>query len=228
MSRSFCTVARNFIFVICLLLNFVASASAPDYADAGSWAYYGEEKKAVDVFFIAPTVYFGSAEKLSMSLDDKVSLSMFKGATNMEKGIYDGMAAFYAPYYRQGSLLAYNEDGRIKEDGFRPTSAEAREVFATAYAGVKKAFAYYWQHENKGRPFIIAGFSQGADHSVRLLKDYADNKKFADQLIAAYVIGWRVTDADLAQLGNIAMAKGRTDTGVVVSFNSEEKLSVIR
>ena len=43
----------------------------------------------------------------------------------------------------------------------------------------------------------------------------------ADQLIACYAIGWRVTDEDLADSPFLRMAAGEMDTGVVISFNSE-------
>lgn len=212
----------SFIFTVLVLINITAWAGEPNYADEANWAYFGESRsKAVDVFFIAPTVELGSPTVMALDMNNEAIKSSFVGATNMEKGLYDRTGNFYAPFYRQASLLAYNVDGRLNSAGYRPSAEESRKLFATAYEDVRKAFAYYWTTENKGKPVIIAGFSQGAQHAVRLLTDYVDNEKFRKQHIATYAIGWRVTDADLAQLGSIKMAAKADDVGVIVSFNSE-------
>ena len=72
---------------------------------------------------------------------------------------------------------------------------------------------------NHGRPYIIAGFSQGADMVKHLLKY---NKNVNSKMIAAYAIGWNFTEDEVANYPNIKMAQGETDTGVVVSFCSED------
>ena len=83
----------------------------------------------------------------------------------MEKGIYDEDARFFAPYYRQAGLNAYE------------LSAEEREPYLdSAYEDVKDAFLYYLENYNDGRPIILAGFSQGANLSIRLLKDCFDEE----------------------------------------------------
>lgn len=61
------------------------------YADAENWAYAETDvtDKAADVFFVAPTVYLGTEEKLSWDSYDEKAKTSFVGAVNMEKGIYD-------------------------------------------------------------------------------------------------------------------------------------------
>ena len=216
-----CCLLR-FLLAVLLFVNVAVCAATPDYADRANWAYFGGNKsKSVDIFFIAPTVELGSPQVMAMDITDGKIKSSFLGATNMEKGIYDATGNFYAPFYRQASLLAYNVDGTINKEGYRLGSTESKKLFATAYADVRKAFDYYWEYENKNKPVIIAGFSQGAQHAISLLKDYAANKKFRSRHIATYAIGWRVTDADLARLHGITMAKNACDTDVIIAFNSE-------
>ncbi len=177
-----------------------------DYSNAGNWAFYPENQEhKVDVFFIAPTS--GSDESCNMSMDDEGYKASFVGATTMEKGIYDTQADFYAPFYRQVSLECY----------FLPEN-EREQYLETAYADVDQAFTYYMKHINKGRPYILAGFSQGGDMIKRLLEN---NKLIDDNMIAAYAIGWNFTEEDIQKYPSIKMAQGETDLGVVVSFCSE-------
>ena len=45
--------------------------------------------------------------------------------------------------------------------------------------------------------------------------------KYSKNLIAAYCIGWRITEDDVARYPHLNMAQGEDDTGVIVSFNCE-------
>lgn len=181
------------------------------YAQAENWAYLETDKTAnADVFFICPTVYGGGADSFNMSMDDETTKSDFLGATNMEKGIYDQDARFFAPYYRQVGLNVYE------------LPVEEREPYlAIAYEDVKDAFTYYLEHYNDGQPIILAGFSQGADMSIRLLKDCFADEEVNDLLVACYAIGWSITEEELAEYPHLRFASGEDDTGVIVSFNSE-------
>ena len=145
-----------------------------------------------------------------MPLDDADAKADFLGATNMEKGIYDADSRFFAPYYRQASLYTYS----LPEN-------ERTTALSAAYEDIKDAFEYYLANDNDGRPIILAGFSQGGDLVLRLLQDYFDDDALADQLVACYAIGWRVTEDQLAEHPHMRFATGEADTGVIVSFNSE-------
>ena len=92
-----------------------------------------------------------------------------------------------------------------------------------AYEDVKVAFNYYYENYNDGQPIILAGFSQGADMCLRLMKDCFDDEELMDQLIACYAIGWRITEDDLEEYPQLKMAAKEDDTGVVISFNSESE-----
>ena len=189
-----------------------AAEAAPDYSDAANWAYLETENtdKTADVFFICPSVYGGSDDACNMSLSDADTKESFVGAINMEKGIYDADSRFFAPYYRQIGLNVYDMP-----------EADREPYLETAYADVRDAFLYYMDNYNEGRPIVLAGFSQGADMCLRLMKDLFDDEALADQLVACYAIGWRITEEDVAEYPQLKMATGESDTGVIVSFNSE-------
>ena len=136
----------------------------------------------------------------------------FVGATNMELGIYDNVTSIYAPYYRQATFPVYS------------LSAEEQEKYLSiAYEDVKNAFIYYADHTDASRPLILAGFSQGADLVIRLMKDLFDEPKYQRRLVATYAIGWKLTEDEVTEYPHLKPAQDETDTGVIITFNSEDK-----
>ena len=186
-----------------------ADAGAPDYARAENWAWYaiGEDRPA-DLFIICPTV--DMRDETNLSLDDEKTKAAFLGALAMERGIYEDSARLFAPYYRQASMKAY----------FLP-EAGREAALAFAYRDVSAAFSRYLSTENNGRPIILAGFSQGADHCYRLLAEYFGDDALRSRLVAVYAIGWPCTEELVRQHPRIRPAQGADDTGVVVSFDCE-------
>ena len=213
------TVISVFLaFILVLPASSLAaenSASTLDYGKIENWAYFENDKdKNVDVFLICPTVDTKS-ETNSFDLNDKLKAS-FVNALDMEKGIYEETGRLFSPYYRQMSLNAY----KLSEE----EQAKAREI---AYSDISAAFRWYLDNENDGRGFILAGFSQGSQMCLELLKEYfggnaAEAKQLSENLIAVYSIGWSVTAELTSEYPQIVPAKCETDTGVVVSFDCED------
>lgn len=194
-----------------------------DYLDMSNWAYYGiGEDKPVDVFLICPTV--DTKDEYNMSMDDEKTKEHFVGALNMERGLYEDTARMFAPYYRQAAMKVYS------------LPPEERAPYLDfAYRDVKNAFAWYLAHQNKGRPIILAGFSQGADMCYRLMEDYFGEGRdlisfdesvdwgdsLSEQLVAVYAIGWPCTQEMTEKNPQIVPAKAEDDIGVVVGFDCE-------
>lgn len=201
------------IMLLLVLAAFcsLASAQEPDYADAGSWAYWrvGENKPA-DLFIVCPTVDLGTGGNKNMNLADNEAKKNFYGALNMERGIYEQYCRMYAPYYRQAVLADYDLPAN-----------EAEPYFNLAYKDVRAAFVYYMQHENNGRPFVLAGFSQGAEMCLRLLKEFGNEDFVKNNMVACYAIGWRFTPQEAEKYPYIQPAKCADDLGKVIIFNSE-------
>lgn len=186
-----------------------------DYGDPASWAYLalGEEKD-VDVFLIPPTVDTLSPSN-SVDLNEKLK-GRFVNALDMERGIFEDTCRMYAPYYRQMSIGAYAlpADQRV----------QAREV---AYRDIADAFQWYLDNENDGRPVILAGFSQGGELCLEIMKDFYDGSSeeaagLRDRLVAVYAMGWRLTEEMTEEFPQLVPAKGETDTGVVICFDCED------
>ncbi len=71
-------------------------------------------------------------------------------------------AGSIAPRYRQasaGSLAA-------------PPAMNGTQAHEFAWLDVRAAFLHYLKYWNKGRPFIIAGHSQGGAHTERWLSEF--------------------------------------------------------
>jgi hypothetical protein len=84
------------------------------------------------------------------------------------------------------------------------------------------AFAYYIEHYNHGRPFILAGHSQGSNVLLFLLSGYLRHHPAVyRRMVVAYVIGYGVTRSYLAKNPELKFATGANDTGVIVSWNTE-------
>ena len=192
-----------------------STGSAPDYGSRESWAYYEQgEDTGVDVFLICPTVDTRS-ETNSFDLNEKLK-AKFVNALDMEKGIYEEAGRMFSPYYRQMSMNAY-----------KLTETERSAAQEIAYEDVSAAFRWYLDHENGGRGLILAGFSQGSQMCLELMKEYyggdgAEAKALRENLVAVYALGWSVTEDVTAAYPQIVPAAGETDTGVVVSFDCED------
>ena len=186
---------------------------ALDYSDPENWAYWAEgEEKDVDVFLVCPTVDTRSPAN-ALDLNEKLK-ARFVNALDMEKDIYSDTARLYSPYYRQRSMASY-----------ALSPAEQEQAEKNAYLDVSAAFAYYLEQENQGRPFILAGFSQGSEMCLELMKEYFGGETGAalrEQLVAVYAIGWGFTEETAAQYPQIVPAAGETDTGTVICFDCED------
>ena len=113
---------------------------------------------------------------------------------------------FYAPFYNQAT-----KEGLLRDTAlFGPRCAQASEE-------VIQAFDSYMLLKNQDRPFVLMGYSQGGYAVVELLKHLTPEQ--ASRLVAAYIIGYQVTESDL-QHPNIRAAQSATDTGVTICYNS--------
>ena len=203
------------LLTLALLLPGTALAeepAAPDYNDEVCWAYResGGSDKSADVFFLAPTVYGGKEGNYNMPLDSVKHRVKFLGAIDMEKGIYDDNARFFAPFYRQFGLTV----NQLPREDWKPYED-------LAFTDVRAAFETYMAEDNGGRPIILAGFSQGAEHAIRLVKECFDTPERQAQLVACYAIGSPLTQEELDACPWLRRAEGEEDTGSVISFDCE-------
>jgi len=187
---------------------------ATDYSKAVHWLSLPPAIKEVDVFYLYPTVWkkVDSTEPDICAIDNPEMLTKSKLKLAEQATAFENVGNIYAPYYRQvdASNLLLSIEEQLKVLGGIPKS----DILA--------AFDYYIKHFNNGRPFILAGHSQGSNLLLFILEEYMkENPDVYSRMIAAYVIGYSITDQFLAKNPHVKFADGPDDTGVIISYNTE-------
>jgi len=177
----------------------------PDYTNDAAWVLKEPIKKQVDLFFIHPTSYFDTSDGLNASLDNNAVNRATDTVVTHQTGVFAQSCNRFAPRYRQSSIAVLEKDETIRDNHLK-----------LGYGDIKKAFDYYMAHYNQGRPVIIAGHSQGSNLALWLL---LEGNLPVKQIVAAYLIGWTVTDADLAQL-NMPLSSAPDQTGCLIAWNT--------
>lgn len=191
--------------------NWAAHPSAEDEADAtpeGKKVSY--DRTVADVFFIHPTTYIGvkNEDRWNASLTDaRLNKKTDEGSIRFQASAFNHAGRVYAPRYRQAHFHAY----------FTADTASAKKAFDRAYRDVREAFIYYLRNENRGRPIILAGHSQGTNHAERLIDEFFTGKPLIKQLVAAYLIGMPVRKD---RFSDVPPCSDSTDTGCFVSWRT--------
>lgn len=199
-----------------------------DYATPDSWAawpgrpdkadFVPENKACVneqdaaeaDVFFIHPTTYFGKGNWNQPADNPRAIEGVSEMVVPGQASAFNGSARVYAPWYRQATLYAFMDPG---EDG--------RGALELAYEDVARAFRYFLEHENKKRPFVIAGHSQGTCHAIRLLEEEVDDQPCRERFVAGYLIGYHIpADKFGRTLKHLKPSECADDTGSVISWDT--------
>ena len=192
---------------------------APDYSRKECWCKLPEISKDVDTFYIYATEYimgsFAEGAPDFASLDNTEMLQGAEAEYNLHASAYVDSTNLFMPYYRQSGLKYAGEMAR--KTGTADAAFEGMPM-----NDITAALDYYFENYNGGRPFIIAGHSQGSAMVLVLLRTYfKDHPEYYSRMVAAYPIGYSVTDEYLAANPHLKFATGETDTGVIIAWNTE-------
>lgn len=195
---------------------------APDYADPASWTALPDRIDAadtapvglraieqtaapVDVFYVHPTTYLGSAWNGPVG-DPALDSQTDELATLIQASAFNGCCAVYGPRYRQAN-----------GDAFVRPGPDGDAAIALAYGDVRDAFRYFLAHHSRGRPFILASHSQGSVLAARLLEQEIAGSDLRERLVAAYLIGGPI-DAEPGPA--VPACAAPDDTGCLVAWNA--------
>lgn len=204
----------------------------PDYADPRAWAALParldaadvvpendplgdrQSRAAVDVFYIHPTTY-RSAEHWNQPLDDETTNDWTdESVIARQASVFNGCCRVFAPRYRQATAAGV----------VAPPEMRAMGAYELAWQDVRNAFLHYMKHFNEGRPFIIAGHSQGAAHVERWLNEFWKQAEYRKKLVAAYAIGVSFSSRTLNELGGgIPPCATPSSTGCFLSWNAFDR-----
>ncbi|MBO6641027.1 DUF3089 domain-containing protein [Altererythrobacter sp.] len=174
------------------LLPTPAEPSTPDFA----------------VFFVHPTSYL-SRSSWNAELGDEE-------AERVARVYLRGMASplgkaseIWAPRYRQATIGAFMTD-----------KPEAQMAFDTAYRDVAQAFAHFVDSIDPDLPIVLAGHSQGSLHMMSLLNEQVADTELAERIVAAYVIGWPISETHDLPLMGLPACTAPDQAGCILSWAS--------
>lgn len=190
------------------------TGTASNYASTDNWMYYPTSHTYdADVLWFYPTSYSSQAGPTIGTVTDAGMRTAAQSAYKAMGSVFEGTADVYVPYYRQvnGADLAKMDPEEVEASCWE-------EPRTDLYA----ALDYYFQNANKGRPFILAGHSQGSMMLDIILREYFKvNNEYLDYLVAAYMLGYSLTKDLLKENSLLKAASGADDTGCIVSWNVE-------
>jgi hypothetical protein len=196
---------------------------ARDYNDAAMWITEDGDTTSMgaDVFYVVSTwekdwttedsTVCHYADVWNHTHRERMAKEINKVAKYMSHG-----NRFYAPYYRHATIEAFLS---LNDDTIRSRTRLVMD-------DVCNAFDHFQAHRDQTRPLVIAGFSQGGMAVVELLK-HIDDETYS-QLVAAYVLGYKVTPEDTLQTSHIKAAQGETDTGVTICYNTVKDVKYVQ
>lgn len=194
-----------------------------DYTNLNNWAahpklnneqfyipnnsYKTTKKNDIDVFFIHGTGFYGKEWNFNMNKEsaayERTEIMMANQAS-----VFNDSCNIYAPEYRQATYFSFfdKETNGIK-------------AFDLAYRDIEESFNCFINQFNNGRPFILAGHSQGALHLSRLIHNKVLNNKLKNNLICAYPIGYILPEIYFNEIyPNMSFSHSYNDTNCIVTW----------
>lgn len=141
-----------------------------------------------DCFYVYPTLSYdpgGNSDMIANDEERRVVEAQFVR--------FGTQCRTFAPIYRQSTLSWLRSNMTSKPI---PVDMELR------YTDVRDAWRRYMAADNKGRPFVLVGHSQGSGLLKRLIAEEIEGKPAAKQMLSAMLAGT-----------NIAVAKGKDSGG---------------
>ena len=188
-----------------------------DYSRKANWYKIPEITKEFDTFYIYSTMYFGGGEDDPdyATLDNAEVLDGIWIEHAIKSSVFEESTNLFIPFYRQAGM-------KLAGETWLKTGGIEAAVAGIPYGDITAALDYYFENYNNGRPFIIAGHSQGSAILRLVLRDYFKaHPKYYERMVAAYAIGYSITKGDLEANPHMKFATGETDTGVIISWHAE-------
>ena len=188
--------------------------TATDYSKKMNWLSLPKNPdKPVDLVFLYPSSCEDPLADTICSVNNPVMRIGARRIFKQEATAFETVANIFAPYWRQVNATKLSKMTFEEVD-----EAEWAEPRTDVYA----ALDYYFENLNQGRPYFLAGHSQGSRLSYILLSDYMKvHPEYYKNMIAAYCIGDSLTRPYLEANPHVKAAQAADDLGVVVSWNTE-------
>ncbi|MDG2522585.1 DUF3089 domain-containing protein [Caulobacter segnis] len=171
------------------------------------------QKTPADCFYLYPTV----SQDPGLIAAPGVTEAELR-AVRQQVARLGRVCRIYAPFHRQFTATS------MRPDFAKPERSVYRAAGRIGEADVLAAWDHYMAHDNKGRPFVIIGHSQGANRAIDLIKARIDGKPAQSRLLSAILPGAFVMVPSGGQVGgtfkNIPPCRDARQTSCFMAFNA--------
>ncbi len=173
-----------------------------------------DSAKKADCFYVYPTV----TDQPSFLADAKAVPSV-QSIARFQAASFNDLCRVYAPVYRQMTLWGLSPAAMASWVG-------NRDLPNTSYGDVKRAWKKYLREDNKGRPVVFIGHSQGTMMLRKLIREEIDpNPAMRAKMVGAFLMGGNVMTARGKTTGgdfrNTPICTRRGQFGCVVAYSTE-------
>lgn len=163
----------------------------------------------VDCFYVYPTV---STEPMPNS--DMIPGAAELNVIRQQFARFGSVCRQYAPMYRQITLMGL---GRV-------LSGAVSLDHGLQYDDVRDAWREYLKHDNKGRPFVLIGHSQGSFILAELIRQEIDGKPVQARMVSAIIPGATIALPRGKDVGgsfqHVPICRSASETGCVIAYSS--------
>ena len=132
----------------------------------------------IDCFYVYPTVSRDSALNSDLNAGPEEQL-----AAAVQFARFASLCRPFAPVYRQGT---------IRSIAAVFMGQDPAPIFDLAYGDVLAAWRHYLANDNRGRPVVLIGHSQGTIHLIKLIQEEIEGKPEAARMLSAILLGFNV------------------------------------
>lgn len=162
-----------------------------------------------DCFYVYPTVWISQTAQMTDFSDNGVKVVLDPLLAQAAR--FTSLCRMYAPLYRQTGLAG--------------TTLQPGADKQLALQDVRDAFAYFLEHDSKGRKFVLLGHSQGAYMLTSLIaRDVDEKPEIRSRMISAVLLGAQPYTPPGKTVGgsfkNVPACTEPGQTGCVIAFNS--------
>lgn len=183
---------------------------ALDYAETASWLTVPDipGEHPVDIFWVYPTILHDDVHWL-MDVNSPAMRETARNTITRQASVFLDNSNLYVPMYRQMNMAALSL-----------SPAEQDKLIQYGMEDVWQALNHYLSNLNQGRPFILAGHSQGSDILVELMVKHWGSLNVENRLVAGYTIGWSITRDNLETNPALKMCTDARQNGCFVAYNT--------
>ncbi|HTU71071.1 MAG TPA: DUF3089 domain-containing protein [Candidatus Baltobacteraceae bacterium] len=172
------------------------------------------EASPFDCFYVYPTLIVGPGDNAGLGVDERM-----RYVARNDVSQFSQLCMVWAPVYRQVTVAA------IRRAFVAHDMSALQAASRVSYESALAAWRDYLAHDNRGRPFILVGTSQGAANLLLLIQSQIDsNPALRRRMVSAILVGANVTVRRGSDRGgsfaNIPACRSLGQVNCVIAYSS--------